>query len=221
MSMLEPLLFGGASQPRHILCLGAHCDDIEIGCGGTLLRLLQHNPQLTVTWVVFASNAQRRLEATQGAQRFCANAARLDLRIFDFRDGFLPYAGAQVKDCFEQIKGDIQPDLIFTHFRHDLHQDHRVVNELTWNTFRNHFILEYEIPKWDGDLGVPNTFVTLDEVLVQQKIALLNDIYRSQQGKSWFTDDLFRSLLRIRGMECNAPSRLAEAFYARKWRLSF
>jgi LmbE family N-acetylglucosaminyl deacetylase len=219
--MLEPLLFAGAQQPRHILCLGAHCDDIEIGCGGTLLRLLQHNPQLTVTWVVFASNAQRRAEATQGAQRFCTNAARLDLRIFEFRDGFLPYAGAQVKDCFEQIKHDIQPDLIFTHFRHDLHQDHRVVNELTWNTFRNHFILEYEIPKWDGDLGVPNTFVTLDEALVQHKIQLLNDIYRSQQGKNWFSDDLFWSLPRIRGMECNSPSRLAEAFYVRKLRLSF
>lgn len=219
--MLEPLLFAGAQQPRHILCLGAHCDDIEIGCGGTLLRLLQHNPQLTVSWVVFASNAQRRAEATQGAQRFCTNAAQLDLRIFEFRDGFLPYAGAQVKDCFEQIKHDIQPDLIFTHFRHDLHQDHRVVNELTWNTFRNHFILEYEIPKWDGDLGVPNTFVTLDEALVQQKIQLLNDIYHSQQGKNWFSDDLFMSLLRIRGMECNSPSRLAEAFYVRKLRLSF
>lgn len=219
--MLEPLLFAGSSQPRHILCLGAHCDDIEIGCGATLLRLLQNNPQLTVTWVVFASNAERRVEATLGAQRFCAAAARLDLRIFEFRDGFLPYAGAQVKDCFEQIKRDIQPDLIFTHFRHDLHQDHRVVNELTWNTFRNHFILEYEIPKWDGDLGVPNTFVSLDEALVQQKIQLLNDIYRSQQGKNWFSDDLFMSLLRIRGMECNSPSRLAEAFYVRKLRLSF
>ncbi|HVL01815.1 MAG TPA: PIG-L deacetylase family protein [Dongiaceae bacterium] len=218
--MLQPLLFGGAGQHRHILCLGSHCDDIEIGCGGTLLTLLDRNPGLEVTWVIFASNEERRKEATAGAERFTQKAGKLNLRIFDIRDGFLPYVGAQVKDLFEQIKREVKPDLILTHYRHDLHQDHRLVNELTWNTFRNHLILEYEIPKWDGDLGTPNVYFAIDEEVGQRKIQYLQEVYASQQGKNWFTPDLFWSLMRIRGMECNSPSRFAEAFYARKLMLS-
>ena len=217
--MLQPHLFE-PGQARHILCLGAHCDDIEIGCGGTLLTWLEQNPALTVTWVVFASNELRKAEATLGAQRFCQHAARLDLRVFDFRDGFLPYHGAEVKEHFEAIKRDIKPDLILTHYRHDLHQDHRLINELTWNTFRNHLILEYEIPKWDGDVGIPNVFVAVSEETGKRKVGLLNEVYPSQQGRNWFTEDLFLSLMRIRGMECNSPSRLAEAFHVRKLMLS-
>lgn len=213
--MLQPTLLPG-TRPRHVLCLGAHCDDIEIGCGGTLLTLLESNPGTEVTWVVLTSTEERRREATEGARRFAHHGANLDLRVFDLRDGFLPHAGAEVKELFEQLKRDVDPDLILTHYRHDLHQDHRLVNELTWNTFRDHLVLEYEIPKWDGDLGVPNTYIAISEDAARRKIELLEEVYASQRDKNWFTEDLFRSLMRIRGMECNSPSRLAEAFYARK-----
>ena len=199
-----------------LLVFGAHCDDIEIGCGGTLLNLLKQKSEVDVTWVVFSSNDKRALEATEGARLFSESANSLNLKIYDFRDGFLPYQGEKVKELFELIKKEITPDLIFTHYRNDLHQDHRFVSELTWNTFRNHLILEYEIPKWDGDLGVPNTFVHLDKETCDAKIKYLQQAYNSQLKKAWFTDDLFWSLMRIRGMESNSPSRFAEAFYSRK-----
>lgn len=217
--MAEPLVLDG-DRYRQVLCLGAHCDDIEIGCGGTLLTLLEQNPGLEVTWVVFTSTQERKLEAIEGAKRFTSRAGRLDLRIFDLRDGFLPHSGTEVKELFEQIKQDVTPDLILTHYRHDLHQDHRLINELTWNTFRNHLVLEYEIPKWDGDLGVPNAYVAIPESTGRQKIQLLEEVYLSQRDKNWFTADLFWSLLRIRGMECNSSSQIAEAFHARKILLS-
>jgi LmbE family N-acetylglucosaminyl deacetylase len=196
--------------------LGAHCDDIEIGCGGTILSIIKNNAMVNITWIVFTSNEKRKIEALKGANLFTENVNSRDLKIYDFRDGFLPSYGKELKDSFEKIKKDIDPDLIFTHYRHDLHQDHRLVSELTWNTFRNHFILEYEIPKWDGDMGIPNSFVHLDESTASQKIKHLQQTYNSQQKKAWFTDDLFWSMMRIRGMESNSPSRFAEAFYARK-----
>lgn len=199
-----------------ILCLGAHCDDIEIGCGGTLLTLLGSTPNVSVYWQVFSSTPSRRKEAIEGAERFCANARDLQINVLDFRDGYLPYEGAAVKDAMEGLKDQCTPDLVFTHYRDDLHQDHRKICELTWNTFRNHLILEYEIPKWDGDLGSPNTFIEIEETVAQEKIATLQSVYNSQKDKRWFTDDLFHSLLRLRGMECNSPSQLAEAFYSRK-----
>ena len=202
--------------PLEVLVLGAHCDDIEIGCGGSLLEMTSANPDIKLTWVVLSSNPQRKEEATLGAQLFTRGARALDLRILDFRDGFFPYQGEAVKDAFESIKAEVDPDLIFTHYRHDLHQDHRIVSELTWNTFRNHLILEYEIPKWDGDLGIPDTFVHLPEAIAEQKIKYLQQAYNSQHTKAWFTDDLFHSLMRIRGMESNSPSLLAEGFYSRK-----
>ena len=211
-----------AKESPHILCLGAHCDDIEIGCGGTLLSMIENIPNVSFTWVVFTSTKERKVEATYGAEKFTQGAKNLDLRIYDLRDGFLPYAGQEVKEIFEDIKGTISsPDLVFTHYRNDLHQDHRKVNELTWNTFRNHLILEYEIPKWDGDLGVPNSFSPLPEDICNKKIMLLQEVYNSQSTKTWFTDDLFSSLLRLRGMECHSKSKFAEAFYVRKLELSF
>lgn len=220
-SMQQPKLFQQDKPSKQVLCLGAHCDDIEIGCGGTILELLAANPDIEITWVVFSSNAQRKAEATAGAEAFTGDAARLDLRIFDFRDGFLPYSGTAVKEKFEELKKSIaMPDVIFTHYRHDLHQDHRAVCELTWNTFRNHLIFEYEIPKWDGDLGVPNTFFPVSEQRVSEKVQKLQQTYNSQQTKRWFTDDLFTSIMRIRGMECNSESRFAEGFYTRKLILS-
>jgi LmbE family N-acetylglucosaminyl deacetylase len=203
-------------EPLTILAMGAHCDDIEIGCGGTILSIIKDNPHVNITWIVFSSTEKRKVEATKGAKLYCENAAAFDLKVLEFQDGFLPYHGEDLKNTFESLKGEINPDLIFTHYRHDLHQDHRLVSELTWNTFRNHLILEYEIPKWDGDIGTPNTFVHLDEATGLKKIKYLQKIYNSQKTKVWFTDDLLWSLMRIRGMESNSPSLIAEAFYSRK-----
>ena len=207
---------------EHILCLGAHCDDIEIGCGAALLEILERQPGISVSWVVFTSTDDRRREAEQGAKLFTTNAANLNLHIFDYRDGFLPYTNGAIKETFESLKSLVpNPDLVFTHYRHDLHQDHRLVSELTGNTFRNHQVLEYEIPKWDGDMGQPNAFIEISEKNARDKIRFLQQVYNSQQNKRWFTDDLFWSLMRIRGMEGNATSNVAEGFYSRKTRLQF
>jgi LmbE family N-acetylglucosaminyl deacetylase len=209
--------FGGAKNGiRNILCLGAHCDDIEIGCGGTLLRLKQENPQLRFHWIVFSSTPVRKREALKAARMFLGPSTRSQVIIQDFRDSFFPYEGKAIKEFLETIKKRISPDLVFTHYRGDLHQDHRVISELTWNAFRNHLILEYEIPKYDGDLGSPNFFVEIDEVICKQKIRNVMNAFRSQSDKKWFTDDTFRALLRIRGVESNAEGRYAEGFYLRK-----
>lgn len=202
-------------QPLNVLCLGAHCDDIEIGCGATLLTLAGHS-EINVHWQVFTSTPERRLEAEAGAKAFAGAARELNVEILDFRDGFLPYEGTAVKEAFEALKQRVQPDLVFTHYGRDAHQDHRLVSELTWNTFRNHLVLEYEIPKWDGDLGQPSVFCAIDAETAAHKIALLQQIYNSQNQKRWFTNDLFHSLMRIRGMEANAPANLAEAFFGKK-----
>ncbi len=199
-----------------ILCIGAHSDDIEIGCGGTLLRLIEEVPQVEVHWVVLSASGTRREEAERSAERFLADAHARQIDIGDFADGYFPYVGADIKRHFERLKTRPDPDIVLTHFRHDLHQDHRVTSELTWNTFRNHLILEYEIPKYDGDLGAPNFFVRLSETTCARKIELLLQCFASQAGKGWFTEDSFRAMLRLRGIECNAPERYAEAFYCRK-----
>jgi LmbE family N-acetylglucosaminyl deacetylase len=199
-----------------MLVLGAHADDIEIGCGGTVLRLCAEHPDMEVTWVVFCSTPERAAEAEASARSFLAGVERKRVVVKRFRDGFLPYAGASVKEEFEALKGAVSPDVILTHQRADLHQDHRVVSELTWNTWRNHFVLEYEIPKYDGDFGSPSFFVPLDPSTLDRKIALILQAFPSQAGKSWFAPELFRAVARIRGMECAATGGLAEAFYCRK-----
>src|SRR5271154_1099034 len=210
------VVLGGNRQPlRKVLCLGAHCDDIEIGCGGTILRLLEENRDLEFYWLVFSSTPERKREAEKSAKLFL-KSARHKIAIKSFRDGYFPHQGAKIKDTFEELKKTFSPDLIFTHYRADLHQDHRLICELTWNTFRNHLILEYEIPKYDGDLGSPNFFVGLDEALCKAKIRHILAAFRSQAGKQWFTEDTFRALLRIRGIESNAEGRYAEGFYCRK-----
>jgi LmbE family N-acetylglucosaminyl deacetylase len=206
-------------EATKILCLGAHCDDIEIGCGATLLRWLQEFELASICWVVFSSTPQREQEARASAGRFLENAGERRVIIKDFRDGFFPYDGAEIKGFFEQLKREFSADLIFTHFRNDLHQDHRLISELTWNTFRDHLIFEYEIPKYDGDLGSPNVFVHLDDSLCAKKIEYIVDCFRTQSNHHWFTEDLFRSLMRIRGVECNAPAGFAEGFYCRKMSL--
>lgn len=201
---------------KRLLCLGAHCDDIEIGCGGTVLRLIADNPGLEVTWVVFTSNPARALEAGKAAGLFLEGAAAKQVIVKSFRDGFLPYHGLEVKEAFEELKGLVKPDLILTHYRQDLHQDHRLVCELTWNTWRNHLVWEYEIPKYDGDLGIPNGFVELGEAQYRRKVELIRECYPTQWGKNWFSEETFMGLMRLRGMECQAASRYAEAFHCRK-----
>jgi LmbE family N-acetylglucosaminyl deacetylase len=198
-----------------VLCLGAHSDDIEIGCGGSLLRLLSANQQLDITWVVFSSSKEREREAHNSSELFLHQAHRKEVIVKNFRDGFFPFDGAQIKDVFENLK-PVSPDLIFTHSRKDAHQDHRLLAELTWNTFRNHLILEYEIPKYDGDLGQPNFFVPLDQSSYENKVSYLMEAFQTQRGKRWFEKETFLALMRLRGMECNAPSGYAEAFYCRK-----
>lgn len=199
-----------------ILCLGSHCDDIEIGCGGTILKLIENYQHLVIYWVVFSSNEPRAEEAIASASLFLKEIQTKKIIIKSFRDGFLPFQGIEVKECFEQLKEEFSPDIVFTHHRDDRHQDHRLISELTWNTFRNHLILEYEIPKYDGDLGIPNFFVHLNEVVCRRKIQYILDAFPTQNNKQWFTEDTFRSLLRIRGIESNSPSKYAEAFYCRK-----
>jgi LmbE family N-acetylglucosaminyl deacetylase len=201
---------------RTVLCLGAHCDDIEIGCGGAILRLVQEYPQVHVYWIVFSSDSQRTNEARRSADAFLQHAAGKDVLIKEFRNGYFPTVGAAIKNFFEEIKSSIRPDIIFTHYRNDLHQDHRLVSELTWNTFRDHLILEYEIPKYDGDMGAPNLYVPLPEVLWRRKIVTLMECFPSQREKQWFTPETFAALMRLRGIESNALSGYAEAFYGRK-----
>ena len=199
-----------------VLALGAHSDDIEIGCGGTILRLAELAPSARVHWVVLSGGGERAEEAKASASAFLGGFASSSAVVESFRDGFFPYVGGGVKEFFEHLKAELSPDLILTHQRGDLHQDHRHVCELTWNTFRDHLILEYEIPKYDGDLGSPNLFVHLSEEIAERKVKAILDHFSSQHDRRWFTQDLFLATLRLRGMESNSPSRFAEAFYCRK-----
>jgi len=209
-------LLAKLDRPGRVLALGAHCDDIEIGCGGTLLRLAASRPGLEVLWVVFCSDASRALEARAAGAAFLHGVAASRIVVHDFRDAYLPYSGAVVKDAFESLQKEFSPDLIFTHYRDDRHQDHRLVSDLTWNTWRNHLILEYEIPKYDGDFGSPNLFSPLPRAVLDRKIELVLEHYGSQSGRHWLTRDLLQGVARIRGMECVAPDQVAEAFYVRK-----
>jgi LmbE family N-acetylglucosaminyl deacetylase len=214
--MLSLNLFSGTRPHLNVLCLGAHADDIEIGCGGTLLHLAERNPPCTFDWVVFSAIGVRAIEAQRAARLFVGSTALREPVLKTFPDGFMPFVGADVKNVFEEVKRTTSPDVIFTPRRKDAHQDHRLIGELTWNTFRDHLILEYEIPKYDGDMGQPNVFVPLDAAMCQRKISNLMDAFPSQHTKRWFEDSTFRSLLRLRGMECHADSGYAEAFYCAK-----
>lgn len=202
--------------PKTILCLGAHSDDIEIGCGGAILRLLNEHPTTTVYWVVLSSNEVRAREAEKSADIFLEKTAAKHIIVKQFKDGYFPYHGAEIKDFFEELKKEVAPDIVFTHHRKDRHQDHRLVCELTWNTFRNHFILEYEIPKYEGDLGKPNFYIQLAENTALQKTKALLDCFETQKNRAWFTADTFLALMRIRGVEANAREKYAEAFYSEK-----
>lgn len=205
--------------PR-LLFIGAHCDDIEIGCGGTVIELLKAYPNAEVHWVVLSSGAVRAREARRASQALLRGVRSAHVTIKDFRECVFPSIMVEIKQFFEEMKRSMSPDVVFAHYREDLHQDHRVVGELVWNTFRDHVILEYEIPKFDGDLGSPSVFVPVSRAAMKRKIALLMKVFRSQHGKPWFTPDTFQGLMRLRGIECNAPSGYAEAFYSRKLILS-
>jgi LmbE family N-acetylglucosaminyl deacetylase len=211
------LPLGDGAQPvTRVLALGSHSDDIEIGCGATVLALTRARPDVEVTWVVLGADGERANEARASAARFLNTAGRADVQVHGFRDGFLPYVGGDVKDVFESLKAEVDPQLVLTHARHDLHQDHRLVCELTWNTFRDHLILEYEVPKYDGDLGTPNVFVPITRELAEEKARLLLGAFPTQSGKHWFEAEVFLGLMRLRGMESRAPSGYAEAFTSRK-----
>jgi LmbE family N-acetylglucosaminyl deacetylase len=202
--------------PLKALFLGAHSDDIELGCGGTILNLLEQGQKLEVCWVVFAASPARRLEAEKSAEMFLRGAVKKEIVVRDFKESFFPYIGSEIKACFEELKRTINPDVVFTHFRDDLHQDHRLISELTWNTFRDHLILEYEIVKYDGGIGSPNLFVHLSEEVCARKMKYLTENFQSQRAHQWFTEETFRAILRLRGVESNAPEKYAEAFYCRK-----
>src|SRR5207245_1924304 len=207
---------GGPGEPLHVVCIGAHADDLEIGCGGRLRQLVEQDPGSVVRWCVLTSDDKRRREAENAARCLLGDVCSLEVTVSNFRDGYLPADIGRVKEAFEAFRRGSEPDLICTHSRDDRHQDHRTAGDLTWNTWRDHLILEYEIPKYDGDLGVPNFFSPLSPAALEKKIALLLEHFPTQAGKPWFTADLFRALARIRGMECVAPGGFAEAFYCRK-----
>lgn len=198
-----------------VLCLGAHCDDIEIGCAGTLMELARRHPALRFHWVVFSGDSVRERE-TRAAAAALLEPAQVSLSVHRFPMSYFPYAGSELKDAFEALHQQVEPDLILTHHLSDRHQDHRTVSELTWNTFRDHTILEYEIPKYEGDLAHPQIYCPLSSASVQSKIDTLLECFPSQTARQWFDADLFRAHLRLRGVECNAPSRYAEAFHGRK-----
>jgi LmbE family N-acetylglucosaminyl deacetylase len=213
---VRTLQLGAAGDQLSVLCIGAHSDDIEIGTGATLLSLIARGVRLNVRWCVLSGAGERGNECKASAAEFLSGAASVQLEIMPFQDGFFPEQGQAIKSWFEELKKRVSPDIIFTHRRDDAHQDHRQVCQLTWNTFRDHCILEYEIPKWDGDMGQPNLYVPVSASLMQRKIDLLISHFGSQRSKQWFDPETFFGLARLRGMECRAPERYAEAFFARK-----
>lgn len=212
--MLAATLGAGLDRPLELLCLGAHSDDIEIGAGGTVLRILGERPGTRVHWVVFSAVDRREEEARASAADFLADAGEAEIVVHRFRESYFPYVAADIKDAFEELKAAVDPDIVLTHRRDDEHQDHRTLAQFTWNTFRNHLVLEYEIPKYEGDLGHPNLYVPLDEAVAERKVELLMHHFGTQRSRTWFRPETFRALLSLRGVECVASA--AEAFHVRK-----
>ena len=204
---------------KKVLCLGAHSDDIEIGCGAMLLRLIQERPDLKVYWFVFNASGVRAREAKLSAREYLRTTSSPKIRVANFQESYFPSQWSAIKEAFEAVKREFEPDLVLTHYREDRHQDHRVMSDLAWNTFRNHFVLEYEIPKYDGDVGQPNVYVPVSREIAERKVANLIRHFKSQSDKHWFTPDTFWAMLRLRGIECVSPSGFAEAYYGRKIQL--
>jgi LmbE family N-acetylglucosaminyl deacetylase len=216
IEIMRALTLAKPGERLRVLCLGAHSDDIEIGAGGTILGWIASGIELEVSWIVLSASGSRVAEAKSSAAAFLAGAARAEIELGSFRDSFFPYQGSELKAWFQDFARRADPDIILTHRRDDAHQDHREVSQLTWNAFRNHVILEYEIPKWDGDLGQPNIYMPLESSLMERKVALLLEHFGTQRSKDWFDAETFRGLARLRGMECRAPGGYAEAFTIRK-----
>lgn len=215
-SVLPIAIARRANQRLDVLCVGAHCDDIEIGCGGTLLALQQHHPRVRVHWLVLTSDARRRAEAMRSIDAYLQPAARGEVRVHDLPDGRLPACFDTVKEHFEDLRAAVSPHLVFTHHGGDRHQDHALLNEVTWQTFRDHMIWEYEIPKYDGDLSTPNVYVPLPSGLAKRKTKIIMGAFPSQRGKTWFRSENLLALMRLRGLECRSESGFAEAFHCRK-----
>jgi len=213
---MQTLTLRRGERPLRLLCLGAHSDDLEIGAGGTVRRLLREHPGAHVRWVVFSAPGERAEEARKSAAFFLAEAGSAAVDHHAFRESYFPWQGAEIKDAFEALKS-FAPDVVLTHWVGDAHQDHRTLAELTWNTFRDHLVLEYEIPKYDGDLGRPSLYVPLARAEAEAKVKALMEHFGSQRSRRWFTPDTFFALLRLRGVECNAAEGFAEAFHCRKW----
>jgi len=217
-----PLQFSGnEAREMNILCIGAHSDDIEIGCGGTIIKLVEQSLNYNFLWVVLSASGNRVEEARKSAEIYLNDIKNKEIVIADFQDSYFPYNGKEIKEFFTSIRAKMDPDVIFTTYRNDLHQDHRLVSELTLNTFRDHLIYEYEILKYDGDLGTPNTYVPLEKRVCSEKIKRLNLCFNTQSVKQWFDDESFMALMRIRGVEINSKTNYAEAFYCRKSCISF
>ena len=208
------------AERMSVLCIGAHSDDIEIGAGGTILHWITSGAIIDVHWCVLSAAGARSNEAEASAAAFLEGAASAKVELAAFRDSYFPYQGGELKDWFVELKSRVDPDIIFTHNREDAHQDHREVSLLTWNVFRRHLILEYEIPKWDGDLGHPNGYIPLKAKILERKIELLMAHFGTQRSKDWFDAETFRGLGRLRGVECRAVEGYAEAFTLRKFLLS-
>jgi len=215
---MRALRLGDVGDRLSVLCLGAHADDIEIGAGGALLAWIEQGLKLEVLWCVLSGGEDRQAEARASAREFLSGAAVAQIETLHFKDGLFPAFRQEIKAWFESLKLRVNPDVILTHRLEDAHQDHREVSEHSWNTFRNHLVLEYEIPKWDGDMGRPSLYVPLPPAIMERKISLLMKHYPSQQSKHWFDAEVFRGLARLRGVE--SAGRYAEAFFARKMVLS-
>lgn len=211
------LEFGRRSpEGLRLLCLGAHSDDLEIGCAGALLQWIRRRETVEVTWVVFCAGGVRAAEARASAKALLRGAKRVDIVLADFPDAYLPADYRRVKEFFAELQVRAEPDVILTHRLDDRHQDHRLVSELTWQTWRDHLVLEYEIPKYEGDLGEPNLYVPLESNVANQKVRHLLKHFGTQRSKAWFAPETFLGLMHIRGVECRAPTGMAEAFYLRK-----
>ena len=216
---MKPFQLAAPGDRLSVLCLGAHSDDIEIGAGATLLSMQERGVRLDVQWCVLSGVGEREKEARASASDFLAAAESSQIEVMSFRDGLFPEQGDAIKSWFTALKERVRPDLILTHRKGDAHQDHQHVCRLTWNTFRDHCILEYEIPKWDGDMGQPNLYVPISASALRRKIDLLVAHFGSQRSKHWFDSETFLALARLRGMECRAPELYAEAFFGRKMAL--
>ena len=199
-----------------ILCVGAHSDDIEIGAGGTILGLIASGVKLDVHWCVLSAGGQRSAEARASAEAFLEGSRSSTVDVADFEDSYFPAHSRSIKQWLMDVRSRVHPDVVLTHARLDAHQDHREVNQLTWNIFRDHLVLEYEIPKWDGDLCQPNAYVPLTAAVLERKIELLHEHFGTQRSKDWLDRETFAGLARLRGMECRAPEHFAEAFTLRK-----